>query len=92
MIILLDSSPQTKEQNSLQGLQSLVYIAAQTGALQFIELIFSTSAGQIVFDSYKDRTPSPEDIARACGHDDLANYLQDLTTRYKCDMFYVVSG
>ncbi|XP_068688402.1 uncharacterized protein [Montipora foliosa] len=68
--------------NSLQGLQSLVYIAAQTGALQFIELIFSTSAGQIVFDSYKDRTPSPEDIARACGHDDLANYLQDLTTRF----------
>ncbi|XP_068708459.1 uncharacterized protein [Montipora foliosa] len=77
-----DSSLQTKEQNLLRGLQSLVYTAAQTGAWQFIELIFSTSAGKIVFDSYKDRTPLPEEVARAYGYDDLANYLQDLTTRF----------
>ncbi|XP_068727276.1 uncharacterized protein [Montipora capricornis] len=78
---LLDCSNQTKQQHSLQFLQLLVYTAAQTGEKQFIEIIFSTSAGQIVFDSYKDRAQLPEDVARANGHDDLANYLQDFTTR-----------
>ncbi|XP_068685853.1 uncharacterized protein [Montipora foliosa] len=79
---LSDGSNQTKQQHSLQVLQLLVYTAAQTGEKQFIEIIFSTSAGQIVFDSYKDRAQLPEDVARANGHDDLANYLQDFTTRF----------
>ena len=89
LLILLDSSFQTKQQHSLQFLQFLVYTASETGAKQFIELIFSTSAGQIVFDSYKGRTCLPEDVARANGHDDLANYLQDLTTRYKRDVYFI---
>ncbi|XP_068677591.1 uncharacterized protein [Montipora foliosa] len=79
---VLDCSNQTKQQNSLQILQLLVYTAAQTGEKQFIEIIFSTSAGQIVFDSYKDRAQLPEDVARANGHDDLANYLQNFTARF----------
>ena len=88
LFLLLGSSLQSKQQHSLQFLQFLVYTASQTGAKNFIEIIFSTSAGQIVFDSYKDRTCLPEDVARASGHDELANYLQDLTTRYtfKCDV------
>ncbi|XP_068727274.1 uncharacterized protein [Montipora capricornis] len=80
--VLSGSSLQSKQQHSLQFLQFLVYTASQTGAKKFIEIIFSTSAGQIVFDSYKDRTCLPDDVARASGHDELANYLQDLTTRF----------
>ena len=60
----------------------MFYIAAERGAQQFIEIIFSSSAGQVVFKSYKDRTPLPEDVARANGHEDLAQYLQDVNTRY----------
>ncbi|XP_068685942.1 uncharacterized protein [Montipora foliosa] len=78
----VDCSNQTKQQHSLQFLQLLVYTAALTGEKHLIEIIFSTSAGQIVFDSYKGRAQLPEDVARANGHDDLANYLQDLTTRF----------
>ena len=60
----------------------MVYKAAQTNAQEFMEMVFSTSAGQeLVFNSYKDRTPLPEDIARANGHDELAHYLQDVYTR-----------
>ena len=59
----------------------MVYKAAQTNAQEFMEMVFSTSAGQVVFNSYKDRTPLPEDIARANGHDELAQYLQDVHTR-----------
>ena len=44
-------------------------------------MIFSTSAGKIVFDSYKDRTPLPEDVARANGHDKLTKFLQDVNKR-----------
>ena len=58
----------------------MVYKAAQTNAQEFMEMVFSTSAGQVVFNSYKDRTPLPEDIARANGHDELAQYLQDVHT------------
>lgn len=66
----------------------MVYEAAQTNAQEFMEMVFSTSAGQVVFNSYKDRTPLPEDIARANGHDELAQYLQDVYTRY-CVKFHV---
>ena len=44
-------------------------------------MVFSTSAGQIVFNSYKDRTPLPEDVAQANGHEELAQYLTDINTR-----------
>ena len=60
----------------------MVYTAAQTGAQRFIEMVFSASAGQVVFNSYKDRNSLPEDVSRATGHDELAQYLQDVHTRY----------
>ena len=66
---------------ALKVLQLLVYTAAQTNAQQFIHMIFSTSAGKLVFDAYKDRPQLPEDVARANGHEDLAQYLQDVTMR-----------
>ena len=54
-------------------------------------MIFSTSAGQIVFHSYKDRTPLPEDVARANGHEELAQYPLDVHARYSvnCTHMYV---
>ena len=77
----LDSTIQAKQKQSVQILEVLVYTAAQVGAKQFIEMIFSTSAQRIVFDSYKDRAQLPEDVARANGHCNLAQYLQDITMR-----------
>ena len=59
----------------------MVYKAAQTGAQEFIEMVFSTSAGQVVFNSYKDKKPLPEDVARGNGHDELVQYLLDEHTR-----------
>lgn len=77
----LGSSIQGTHTQALKVLQLLVYTAAQTNAQQFIQMIFSTSAGKLVFNAYKDRPQLPEDVARANGHDDLAQYLQDVNTR-----------
>ena len=79
---LLGSSIQAKQGQSVELLQLMVHTAAETGAQRFIEMVFSTSAGQVVFCSYKDRNPLPEDVARAIGHGELAQYLQDVHTRY----------
>ena len=70
-----------KQLQSLKVLQLLVYNAAQEDTQQFLEMIFSTSAGKIVFDSYKDRIPLPEDVARANGHDKSTKFLQDVNKR-----------
>ena len=78
-----------KQKQSLELLQLMIYIAAQTNAQRFIEMVFSTSAGQVIFNYYKDRTPLPEDVARANRHDKLAQYLQDVHTRY-CGKLHVV--
>ncbi|XP_067028202.1 uncharacterized protein [Acropora muricata] len=77
----VDSTTQAKQKQLVKILELLVYTAAQTGAKQFIEMIFSTSAQRIVFDSYKERATLPEDVARANGHCNLAEYLQDINTR-----------
>ena len=72
-------------------LQLLVYTAAKTGAQQFIEMIFTTSAARVVFDAYKDRTPLPEVVARNNGHQETAHYLEEITTRYLFDVVIVLS-
>ncbi|XP_015755619.1 PREDICTED: uncharacterized protein LOC107335147 isoform X2 [Acropora digitifera] len=77
----VDATTQAKQKQWVKILELLVYTAAQTGAKQFIEMIFSTSAQRIVFDSYKERARLPEDVARANGHCDLAEYLEDITIR-----------
>ena len=68
---LLGSSIQAKQEQSVELLHLMVYTAAQTGAQRFIEMVFSTSAGQVVFNSYKERNSLPEDVARANGHEEL---------------------
>ena len=67
---------------SLQGLKRLVYTAAETGAQQFIGLIFNSSAARVVFNAYRNTSPLPEDVARAYGHEDTAQYIQSITKRY----------
>lgn len=93
-VIITDFPVETKQQQSVKFLQLMVYTAAETDAQDFIEMVFSTSAGQIVFNSYKDRTPLPEDVARANGHKELAQYLQDVNTRYgeNFSFVYMIQG
>ena len=63
---------------SVKLLQSLVYKAAEVGGQEFIQMIFSTSAGKVVFDSYRNNATLPEDVARVNGHSALADYLRDV--------------
>ena len=73
----------------VQELKSLVYTAAETGAQQVLEMLFTTSAGRIAFDAYKDSLRLPEVVARNCGHEETACYLEDITARY---ISHVVRG
>ena len=83
------SANQGTHAQALKVLQLLVYTAAQTNAQQFIQMIFSTSAGKLVFNAYKNRPQLPEDVARANGHDNLAQYLQDVNARLVDDPYSV---
>lgn len=67
--------------NPVHVLRLLVYAAAKSGAQQFIEMIFNSSAGRIVFDAYKDRPLLPEVIAKSHGNEETACYLEDITKR-----------
>lgn len=62
-------------------LSLLVYAAAESGAQEFIDLIFTSSAGRIVFDAYKDSSTLPEVIAKDHGHEQTAHYLENVTKR-----------
>ena len=69
--------------HSIQGLLLLVYAAAETDARQFIELVLNSSAGKLVFNAYRFNSPLPEDVARAFGHEDTAQYLESISKRYR---------
>ena len=73
------------QQVQLLGL--LVFTAAREGAQQFIEIIFSSSAGRLVFDAYKNSQPLPEVVAKDHGHNKTACYLEGVTKRY---MFWTI--
>ena len=66
----------------LQMLCALVYAAAEIGSQQFIEMIFNSSAGRVVYDRYKDSSALPEAIAREYGHEKTATFLEEITSRY----------
>ena len=66
---------------SVQLLQRFVYAAAKVNAAWFIRLLFDLPAGGIVFDSYKGGPLLPEYVARARGHDEIAEYLEGVTKR-----------
>jgi len=80
--LFLGLSEEEGKQQPVDVLQRLLYTAAQIGAEEFIRTLFSTSAGRIVFESYKNRSPLPEDIADANGHDEIAGYFRSITERY----------
>jgi len=65
----------------VQMLGQLVYVAAEVGAQQFLEIIFTSSAGRVVFNAYKENLTLPEVIARDHGNVETANYLEDVTKR-----------
>ncbi|PFX12063.1 hypothetical protein AWC38_SpisGene24036, partial [Stylophora pistillata] len=71
---------------SLQGLLLLVYTAAETDARQFMALVFNSSAGRVVFNAYRCTSPLPEDVARAFGHEDTAQYLESISERLSKDL------
>ena len=62
-------------------LSILIYTAARHGAKEFIEIVFNSSAGGVVFNSYKDNATLPESVARDSGNDEIANYLEEITKR-----------
>ena len=62
-------------------LSILIYAAAKFGAKEFMEIIYNSSAGGLVFNSYKDNATLPESVARDFGNDEIANYLEEITKR-----------
>lgn len=64
-----------------QVLLSLLYKAAECGAQVFIEMIFNSSVGKVIFHEYKNSVPLPEVIARNHGHENTALYLEEITAR-----------
>ena len=58
-----------------------VYAAAESGAQQFIEMIFTSSAGRVVFNVYKKNPVLPEVIAKDHSNMETAKYLEGITIR-----------
>ena len=80
-LTIVEPSGWEKSSLSVQLLQRFIYVAAKVNAVWFIRLIFDLPAGRIVFDSYKGRPLLPEYVARARGHNEIAEYLEDVTKR-----------
>lgn len=75
------STTESDDSKSVKLLTLLIYIAAQNNSLQFVDFIFSTSVGKVVFTYYKHNPTLPEDVARANGHPILGNYLENVNKR-----------
>ena len=58
-----------------------MYKAAKINGREFLEMIFSTSAGIVVFNHYRNSATLPEDVARANGHTILWDYLENVNKR-----------
>lgn len=56
--------------------------AARVGAEQFIRMTFSSSNARMVYETYKNDSLFPEDIAAASGHDSIAKFLATQTKRF----------
>ena len=66
---------------SVQLLIRFIYAAAKVNAVWFIRLIFDLPAGRVAFDSYKGRPLLPENVARERDHNEVADYLEDMSKR-----------
>ena len=85
---LLDQAKQLDPDNILK---TLVYAAAEAGAMRLIETIFSLPAGRVAFEAYKEDSSLPEDIAEENGHGKVAAYLRDITRRLVDDLCTIQS-
>ncbi|PFX29315.1 Tetratricopeptide repeat protein 28 [Stylophora pistillata] len=70
---------------SVQGLKLLVYTAAETGGQKFLEVVFNSSAGSVVFNAYKNIPLLPEAVARTNGYEDTAQFLESITKRLSAE-------
>lgn len=82
-IILTGSSNLNKRSDaqSIRVLTLLLYKAAELDGYEFLEMVFSTSAGKVVFKHYKNNSTLPEDVARANGHAILGDFLENVNKR-----------
>ena len=80
-LTIVGSSGQEKPSLSVQLLIRFIYAAAKVNAVWFIRLIFDLPAGRIAFDSYKRRPLLPENVARESDHNEVADYLEDMSKR-----------
>lgn len=60
---------------SFETLELAVCVAAKCGAMQFIKTVFSSKAGRAICRK------KPQLLAREHGYEEIANYLEELTTR-----------
>ena len=67
--------------STLNILQLMVYTATETNAHQFVRVLFGTSVGRAVFSHYRDSTRLPQDVALDKGHEELAEYLEEVHQR-----------
>lgn len=60
-----------------ETLELAVCVAAKCGAMQFIKTVFSSKAGRAICT----KNPLLPQLAREHGYEEIANYLEELTTR-----------
>jgi len=70
------------QHQAVEILRRLLYTAARIGVEGFIRMVFGTSAGRIVFEAYKNKSPLPEEIAAGNGYDEIASFLRDVSERF----------
>ena len=78
---IVGSYGREKPSLSVPLLIRFIYTAAKVNAVWFIRLIFDLPAGRIAFDSYKERPLLPENVARESDHNEVADYLEDISKR-----------
>ena len=77
----ISTTTENDDSKSVKLLTLLIYKAAKNNSFEFVDLIFSTSVGKVVFSHYKNNPTQPEDVARANGHKTLGNYFESANRR-----------
>ena len=80
-LTIVGPSSWEKPSLSVQLLIRFIYAAAKVNAIWFIGLIFDLPAGRIAFDLYKGKPLLPENVARESDHNEVADYLEDMSKR-----------
>ena len=62
-------------------LHFLFYKAAEINGREFLEMVFNTSAGRVVFNYYRKSSTLPGDVAKANGHTILGDFLEGVNER-----------